>query len=432
MTETVDWILRNAHIADGAPVVDIALVNGRIQAIGAQLPLTGAQEWDLAGRVVLPGLVDAHVHLDKTLFPLPNHSGTLLEAIEIWRASRHALTKASFVERATQALKMAVQMGTTAIRTHIDTVEASDLLAMEAIVAVREQWRAYIDIQIVALGHPGESAANDAVMREALRLGADFVGGVPALMADPKAAVCGAFALAEQTGKPIDLHVDETEDPQANSLECLAEQTIAHGLQGQVTAGHCCSLAFMDAPVVERVLDKVAQAQLNIITLPSCNLVLMGRSHKPCPRGITPVKEMLVRGINVCAASDNVSDPFNPFGAYDLLQMANLAAHVAHLSGDAEILSSLQMITRHPAQALGLKNYGVQVGVQADLVVVDASTLQTALTTIAPRLATFKHGRLVVRTEISRQWAVGQRLSRDKFIERVNCHATSADLQLPK
>lgn len=407
MAETVEWVLRNAHSADNGSVVDIALDGERIQAVGAQLPLSGAQEWDLGGRVVLPGFVDAHVHLDKTLFPLPNQSGTLLEAIDIWRASRHTLSKASFTERANQALQMAVQMGTTAIRTHVDTVELSDLPALEAILAVRDQWRHCIDVQIVALGYPGESAAHDATMREALRLGADFIGGVPALVADPQAAIRAIFALAEQTGKPIDLHVDETEDPQANSLEYLAEQTIIHGMQGQVTAGHCCSLAFMDTLTVNRVLDKVAQAQLHIITLPSCNLVLMGRTHKPCPRGVTPVKEMLARGINVCAASDNVSDPFNPFGSYDLLQIANLAAHVAHLSGDAEIQSSLRMVTKNPAQALGLNAYGLHEGAQADLVVIDAPSLHIALTTIAPRLATFKRGQLVVRTAISREWSSG-------------------------
>ncbi|MCX6048152.1 MAG: amidohydrolase family protein, partial [Chloroflexi bacterium] len=130
----------------------------------------------------------------------------------------------------------------------------------------------------------------------------------------------------------------------------------------------------------------------------------MGRGHRPCPRGVTPVKEMLRRGINICAASDNVGDPFNPFGAYDLLHTANLAAHVAHLSGDAEILGTLQMVTQNPAQALGLVDYGLQVGARADLVVVDATTLHTAVTLIPPRLATFKAGQLVVRTEISRQW----------------------------
>ncbi len=408
MAETVDWILRNAQIADDGPTVDIALDQGRIKAISEHLPLMGRQEWDLTGRVVLSGFVDAHVHLDKTLFPLPNQSGTLLEAIDIWQASRQTLSAASFQMRANQAIQMAVQMGTTAIRTHIDVVEMRDLVALETILTVREQWRNRVEIQIVALGWPGETAAYDSVLHEALRLGADFVGGAPALLPDPHNAIRTVFALAEQTGKPIDLHIDETEDPAMNALEFLAEQTLAHGMQGQVTAGHCCSLAFMEESTASRVLDKVAQAQLNIITLPSCNLVLMGRTHKPCPRGITLIKQMLTRGINVCAASDNVGDPFNPFGAYDLLHTANLAAHVAHLSGDAEILSSLQMVTQNPAQALGLADYGLHVGAMADLVVVDSATLHTAVTMIPPRLATFKSGQLVVRTEISRQWAVGQ------------------------
>lgn len=407
MAETVEWVLRNAHIVDDGSVVNIALDGGRIQTIGAQLPLTGAQEWDLGGRVVLPGFVDAHVHLDKTLLPLPNQSGTLLEAIENWRIVKQSLSPASFQARAQQALQMAVQMGTTAMRTHVDVLEKRDLVALETLLAVREQWRDMVDIQIVALGWPGENATYDAVLREALRLGADFVGGAPALLPDPHASVRTVFALAEQTGKPIDLHIDETEDPQANSLEFLAEQTMAHSMQGQVTAGHCCSLAFMDEAVASRVLDKVAQARLNIITLPSCNLVLMGRAHRPCPRGVTPVKEMLARGINICAASDNVADPFNPFGAYDLLHAANLAAHVAHLSSDAEIQSSLQMVTQNPAIAFGWQDYGLHEGALADLVVVDAPSSHTALTTIAPRLATFKRGQLIVRTAISRQWSSG-------------------------
>ncbi|MCX6048394.1 MAG: amidohydrolase family protein, partial [Chloroflexi bacterium] len=196
MAEIVDWVLRNARLADAGPTVDMALSQGRIKHIGEHLSLTGDQEWDLAGRVVVPGFVDAHVHLDKTLFPLPNQSGTLLEAIDIWRASRHTLTPASFQARANQALQMAVQMGTTAMRTHIDTVEMSDLVALETILAVREQWRHRIDLQIVALGWPGENTAYDAVLREALRLGADFVGGAPSLLPDPQAAIRTVFALA--------------------------------------------------------------------------------------------------------------------------------------------------------------------------------------------------------------------------------------------
>jgi cytosine deaminase len=151
-------------------------------------------------------------------------------------------------------------------------------------------------------------------------------------------------------------------------------------------------------------MEKVAQAQINIVTLPSCNLVLMGRSHQPAPRGLTRVAELLAHGVNVCAASDNVADPFNPFGAYDLIQIANLAAHVAHLSGAADILACLAMVSSRAGRTVGLTDYGLHVGAPADLVVVDAPSLLSAVTMIAPRLATFKRGQLVVRTVLAREW----------------------------
>lgn len=399
-----DWILRQARLTDATPLVDIAITGGRITAMAATLPLTAANEWDLAGRVVLPGLVDAHTHLDKTYFPLHNQSGTLMEAIEVWRAHKRTRTKGQMQATVRRALQTAVANGVTAMRSHVDVEADSDLATVEMILALREEWRDMLDLQLVALGSPSGTAENRTAMRSALAMGVDYVGGVPALTPDPHAEIDAAFALAEAFGKPLDLHIDETEDPQMLSLETLAEQTVAHGMQGQVTAGHCCSLAFVDQAIAERVMDKVAQAQLNIITLPSCNLVLMGRNHHPTPRGVTCVKELLARGVNVCAASDNVSDPFNPFGCYDLLQIANLNAHLAHLSGEEEIQQSLQMVTYNPAQALGLPDYGIAVGKRADLVVVDTTTSLEAVTTTPPRLATFKNGRLLVRTQLERQW----------------------------
>jgi cytosine deaminase len=148
----------------------------------------------------------------------------------------------------------------------------------------------------------------------------------------------------------------------------------------------------------------VAQAQLNLITLPSCNLVLMGRHMQPVPRGVTRVKALLARQVNLSAASDNVHDPFNPFGNYDLLHIANLTAHVAHLSGETEIATSLQMVTHHPAQTLGLPHYGLHLGARADLVVLDTDSRKTAVLAPPARLATFKAGRLVVRTRIEQRW----------------------------
>jgi cytosine deaminase len=399
-----EWILRQVRVADSTPLTDIAMTAGRITAIAPALTLTAANEWDVGGRVVLPGLVDAHTHLDKSYFPLHNQSGTLIEAIEVWRAHKRSRTKEQIQATVRRALQTAVANGVTAMRSHVDVEATSDLATIETILALRDEWRQMIDLQLVALGYPSGSTEQRAAMQSALAMGLDYVGGVPALTPDPLAEIDAAFALANTFGKPIDLHVDETEDPQMLSLEALAEKTMAHGMQGQVTAGHCCSLAFADQATAERVMDKVAQAQLHIITLPSCNLVLMGRNQHPTPRGVTRVKELLARGINVSAASDNVSDPFNPFGSYDLLQIANLNAHVAHLSGEAEIQQSLQMVTHNPAQALGLADYGIGVGKRADLVVVDTTSCLEAVTTIPPRLATFKNGRLLVQTYTERHW----------------------------
>jgi len=384
--------------------VDIALNNGRIAALAPRLAAAATQEWDLAGRVLLPGLVDAHTHLDKSYFPIHNQSGTLPEAIALWRAHKGSRTKSDIDATVRKALRTAIANGVTAMRSHIDVEAKGDLATVETVLTIREELREQIDLQLVALGYPGGSAEQRQTIRSALSLGIDFVGGAPALTADPRAEIDAAFALAEATGKTLDLHIDETEDPQMLSLEYLAAKTKAHGLQGNVTAGHCCSLAFVDGQTASRVLDAVAEAQLNIVTLPSCNLVLMGRAIEPVPRGVTLVKAMLARGINICAASDNVHDPFNPFGNYDLLHIANLAAHTAHLSGNPEIQHALQMVTTNPAQTLGLGKHLVAIGSAADLVVLDTTDPLSAVTTIPARLATFKAGRLLVRTTITQEW----------------------------
>ena len=404
----MDWILYNARLRDNSPLVDIGIAGGKIVVLepnGSENGLSDAnQSWDLQGRVLLPGLVDAHTHLDKTYTTLENKSGTLREAIEVWRRIKPTRTHEHIQATARKALQMALLNGVTAMRSHIDIGVSGQLVAFSALLALREEMRDVMDLQLVALGSSGGSAENKALMKQALMMGVDLIGGAPALCANPHEEIDAAFALAERFGKPIDLHIDETEDPNMLTLEYLAEQTIKHGMQGQVTAGHCCSLAFVDADTAARVMDKVAEAQLNIVTLPSCNLVLMGRHMQPVPRGTTRVKELLARGVNVCAASDNVHDPFNPFGSYDLLQIANLNAHTAHMSGEAPLYTSLQMVTTHSANTLGLANYGLAVGMKADLVVIDAQRVLEAVVSPPLRLATFKAGRLVVRSKVERIW----------------------------
>lgn len=403
----VDYVLRNARVGETPRTVDIALDGGFIKAIDFDLPFHGREEWNLNGNIVLPGFVDAHVHLDKAFSTTFNKSGTLQEAIDTWRAEKPHLTYEGYTARMMQALQVAVLKGTTHVRTHIDIDSERGFAALEAMLETREKFQHMIDVQVVALGQAGLNDEETQAVQAALEMGADIVGGAPALLPEPQKSIDTIFELAERYGKRIDLHIDETEDPSMLTLEYLAEKTLEQGMQGLITAGHCCSLAFVEDRVADRVIEKVKEAKLHIVTLPSCNLVLMGRGIQPVPRGLTRVKELLGANVNVLAASDNVRDPFNPLGNYDLLHMANLTAHACHMTGASELQMCLNMVTNNAAEALGLENYGLFEGAKADLVVVDAVNVMNMLAGVPERLATFKDGKCIVRTEIHRTWQHG-------------------------
>jgi cytosine/creatinine deaminase len=390
-----ELVLRNARVDDG-PLQDIALEAGKIVAMADKLEDSGREEYNLEGRVVLPGFVEAHCHIDKTLTidRVENTSGTLMEAIINWVAFKPNLTREDYLSRGRRALRMALRAGTTNLRTHVD-VDANGNLALESVLELKQEFAGRVDMQIVALGGPGVNDAEFAAMQNALELGADIVGGCPAIRIDPNAEVVRALELAEQFGKPVDLHVDENENPESLSLETLAEETIARGLEGRITAGHCCSLAFMDERTAARVIEKVARARINIVTLPACNLVLQGREMNPTPRGLTSVKQLLEAGVNVVTGTDNVQDPFQPLGNYDLLAASNLTALAAHMTGRAQMLETLEMITTRAAKVLGLEHHGLRVDCDADLVVIDAQSKLEALAQISTNRMVIKAGKIL-------------------------------------
>lgn len=392
----LDWLLRNARVADDGPLVDIALQGERIVRMAPKLEVSAREERDLGGRVVIPGFVNVHAHLDKnlTLERVGNTSGTLLEAIERWVAFKPQLTRADYVERASRGLEMAVLNGTTAMRTHVD-VDANSFMALEAILEVRERYRDAISLEVVALGAPGLGGCELQAMEDALELGADLVGGCPAIRPDGHAEITAALELAERAGKRVDLHLDENENPDSRWLEVLADEVIARGLEGVVTAGHCCSLDFMDQSTADRIMDRVAQARIAVVALPACNLNLQGRGQHPVPRGVTRIRELLKRGVNVCVGSDNVQDPFHPVGHYDLLSAAQLTVMVAHMTSPSEMLETLEMVTSRPARTMGFEDHRLAEDVKANFTVLDAKSRTSCLTVLPPRIATFRHGKLV-------------------------------------
>lgn len=269
-----------------------------------------------------------------------------------------------------------------------------------------------IDIEIVAFPQEGilKDPGAQALMHKAMAAGADIVGGMPFnedSAVDSWRHIEIAFELARRHSAPIDMHVDETDDPGARTLEMLAEQTLRNGYQGRVSAGHTCALAAYPNAYATRVIDKVRTAGIHMITLPATNLMLQGRlDDEPRRRGITRVKELLAAGVNVALGQDCVRDTFYPFGMADLLEVAAITAHAAQLSLPQEIDSVFDMCTKNAAKACGLAQYGFEPGARGDIVIIDARTPTEAILKRADRRWIIRAGRVLAesRTERQRHW----------------------------
>ncbi len=335
-----------------------------------------------------------------------NRSGTLAEAIEINAEIKRARTHEDVFSKACRALGLALQNGTGWIRSHVDVDPVSEVRLLAPVVAARDAFRGLVDVQIVAFPQLGliDDPAGVRWMREAMRQGADVVGGMPHHEASPAAAarhieLC--FEVAEEFDADVDMHVDETDDPASRSLELLAEATIRHGYQGRVTAGHCCALAAYDDAYAARVIERVAEAQINVITNPLVNLYLQGRGDRePRRRGITRVKELLAAGVNVACGMDDVRNIFFPFGRMDMLEVAMFTSVTAHLTAPDEIETAFDMPRGRAARALRLTGYGVAVGAPADMVFLPAADAQEALQLQPAQRKVVRNGRVVADTTV--------------------------------
>ncbi|HEY8285333.1 MAG TPA: amidohydrolase family protein [Chloroflexota bacterium] len=405
-----DLILRDARLADGARV-DVAIRDGMIIAVAPAIVGDASHELRIGGRVLLPAFVESHTHLDKSLtYGLSlNQSGTLREAIARIHEIQDRDTVDSIYQRALVSARRYLGFGATTVRTHVDLNSHVGLRAVEAVLRLREELSAVMRLQLVALAHPLVGDAGKPcreLMEESLRMGVDLVGGAPALTEDPGADIDAVFALATKYGRDIDLHMDESDDAADFCLPYLAQKTIGEGFQGRVTAGHCCSLAAVDDQEAARAIELVRQAEITVITLPSANMYLLGRQDQGrVRRGVTRVRQLLAAGVPVACGCDNVRDPFNPFGRCDLLLVANLLAHAAHLGSPDEQAEAIRSVTSTPARVLGRPEHVVAPGCQADLVVLDSSDPAGILADVPPRRYVIAQGKLVAETRTS-QWMV--------------------------
>lgn len=403
-----DLLIRRARLHRRQQPVDIAVKDGLFAKIAADLSSVEATRVvDAEGRLVVPPFIDAHVHLDAVLTvgqPRYNSSGTLLEGIQIWSERKPDLTHEDVKRRALEEIRWEVAQGTLHIRSHVDVCDPN-LTALRALLEVREEVRDICDLQLVAFPQDGilSFPGGRELMRKALELGCDLVGGIPHYEWTRDMGVEDvhyAFALAKEFNRDIDCHCDETDDPHSRFTEVMAADTIEQSWQGRVTASHCTAMHSYDNAYAFKLLRLLAKAQVNVIANPFDNVVLQGRFDTyPKRRGITRVKELLASGVNVALGHDSIMDPWFPLGRGDMLAAAQLALFLCHMSGYEEIDAVLDLITTNAARVLRIQDrYGIEEGKPADFLILDAPSAFEALRLLPARLYVFKGGREIART----------------------------------
>jgi cytosine deaminase len=380
--------------------------DGRIAEIGPSLPETDAETLSVDGQLVLPGLVDMHQHLDKsrTRALLDNPSGTLMGASSAYRALAPSITKEQMIARARRTVEACSAHGTVAIRSHTNIDPQTGVRGVEAMVELRAQCAAFMRIQVV--GHVTSGATSmlpesDAWLREAIDLGIDAIGGVPAFSSEPAALLKLLFDSAERSGLLLDMHIDEHLDAGRAMFSELAQMTRAYGMAGRVVAGHSSALSAMPPDEARRTIDELREAGVGIVTLPAANLFLQGRdADRLPPRGLTRVKELWSAGVPVAAASDNIQDPFVPTGPGDLLEIARWTLLAGQL-GLGDLRKVFEMVGTVPAQMMGLgADWGIRPGARADLLIARAETIDDLVAGGALERTVMIEGRVVSSTTV--------------------------------
>ena len=399
----MDLIIRNANLPDGRVGIDIGIKDGKIIALEVALTAKAQKEIDASGYLVSPPFVDAHFHMDATLslgLPRLNQSGTLLEGIALWGELKPDLTVEAIKERALRYCDLAVARGLLAIRSHVDICDPR-LLAVDALLEVRKEVAPYLDLQLVAFPQDGYLRDTGAakLMETALDRGVDVVGGIPHFertMDEGKKSVEVLCRIAAERGLRVDMHCDESDDPNSRHIETLTAETVRHGLQDRVTGSHLTSMHSMDNYYVSKLLPLMAEAEMNVVSNPLINITLQGRHDTyPKRRGMTRVPELMDAGVKVAFGHDCVMDPWYSLGSADMLEVASMGLHVAQLTGVEQMKSCFRAVTEIPAAILGLEGYGLEKGCNADLVILQATDPVEALRLKANRLFVIRRGRII-------------------------------------
>lgn len=402
-----DLILRRCRLFRQGELVDIVVQSGRITHIQAGIKETAPREIDCHEQLVTPPFVESHIHLDSVLAagqPRFNESGTLFEGIQIWGERKQSLSKADVQARALEALKLMASHGTLYVRTHVDVTEPK-LIALDALLELREQVKDWTTVQIVAFPQDGiySRRENDGLLEEAVKRGVDAVGGIPhyeLTREDGVRSVQRTFELAEKYDRLVDIHCDEVDDDQSRFVEVIIAEAIKRGNGERVAASHTTAFGSYNDSYAYKLMGFLRRTNVNFIANPLINITLQGRMDTyPKRRGLTRIKELWKNGTNVSLGQDDIHDPWYIMGTGSMIGVAHMAVHASQMTGLKEIDACFDMITENAARSLHIQDYGLKVGHPANIVVLDVPDAFNAIRyQVKPRVV-ISQGRVIVETQ---------------------------------
>jgi cytosine deaminase len=381
---------------------DILIRDGRIERIGTRLDAGGAETLDISDKLVLPGFVETHIHPDKA-FIADRTQGLRAggpTAQTLVAELKKQFTVDDIYQRARRVMELAVRHGCTTMRSHVEIDAFVELRGVEAMRRLQKDLAGVLDLELIAFAQEG--IFNDGVtkdlLREGVKMGLRWLGGCPYMDKDQRGHIDWFFETAQELGVPLDFHADSSDDPALLTCDYIAEHTIKRGMQGRVTVGHLCMLDVLEPAHRAQVIAKLREARIHVISLPATEMHVKGRMDTTRTwRGVARLGELRDAGLNVAISTNNIVNPFTPYGHPDLLRQALVSAMSMHLGNLDQMAWLLEFITTNAARAIGVDGYGLAEGCRADLVVLDARDPAQAITEQAEKLYVIKNGRVVAR-----------------------------------
>jgi cytosine/creatinine deaminase len=402
----MDLIIRNARLANGRSheLSDIGVADGRIVAIERELSAEG-EFYDAEGRLACPGLIESHIHLDKSriIERCAPQERAQLSPVKGVAPLKKSMTIEDIRGRAEQTLEQCIMHGTTRMRTQVELDPGIGMRGFDAITSLIDDYKWAIEVEICVF--PQEGLTNypgtEELLVEGLKRGAKVIGGAPRYDTDQAGQIERIFALAREFDVDIDMHLDVGDTPDAMNIHLVLDLTQKYKRGGRVVVGHMAKLSLLPPNQVTTIARQLADAGIAVTVLPATDLFLMGRDQDhSIRRGVTDANLLLEHGVNCSLSSNNILNPATPYGDCSLIRMANLYANVVQIDRAAQLRECFRMLTDRSASLLNFRDYGFAVGHPADVVIINAQSPEQAISEIAQPVAVFKNGRRTVRWDL--------------------------------